>query len=1294
MGRGRVKLLATLAALLCAPVYVGAHSAAPMVFDHVTLQDGLSQATVTDVLQDSQGFLWIGTESGLNRYDGYRIETYSRERGNPQSLANDFIWEIAEDAAGDIWVTTDGGGVARWHRNSDTFSNYHHDDDDPAKLSSDKTRAIMIDTNGRVWIGTRDAGISVLDPEAGTVERLQHDPARPDSLASNNVMEIIEDRAGAVWIGTDAGLDRYEPDTGTFVHYRHDALDPDSLSDDTVISIHEDRAGVLWIGTFEGGLNSFSRGTGRFRQYRHDPDDASSLAHDYVRDIVEDEAGHLWVGTEHGLNFLDRTTGRFARYGNEPSDPFSIQSSFVMSLYQDRGGILWVGTRGGGLSKWNPRSWSFGHHRSSEFGDSILMAFADDGSGGVWVGTLGSGLLHLDLGSGQIRSLDDIVGSELSDTRAMSLLLDQAGVLWVGTMTGGLNRVDPATGRIEVFRADPSREDALSADGIMSLYEDRRGRIWIGTFGGGLNMFDKAERRFYRYGHDSDAPSGLGSQRVTAIVEDLDGLIWAATDGGGLYVLDSDSGEVHSFRHDPDKPLTLSSDSLYAMHVDISGNLWVGTAGGGLDRVVGSGAAPEAVAFENLNKADGLVDNVIYGIQSDRDGRLWMSTNNGLMRYDQRDGSIRPFHQSHGLQDEEFNFGAHHRAADGRLYFGGVGGFNVFEPREIEEGRRPPAVVLTSFETLNAPAETAVPHPMLGHIDLSYRDSVVTFEFAALDYVAPEKNRYSYMLEGFDDSWIENTDVRRVTYTNLYAGKYTFRVRARSSDGVASETELAIPVSVSAAPWRTAWAYALYAGILLALIFSAFRWQRRRLESEATIKQLAYYDQLTGLPNGKLFRERLSGAIAEAGDLHDGIAVLYVDLDHFQRINDSLGHGVGDSVLNTVASRLVRCLHAEEDSADRVELARLGGDEFIIYLRHPGAAKAAEGLAERIMDVLGEPLVTSGHRLSVGGSIGISVFPSHGKNAETLLKNADTAVHQAKQAGRKGFVLYSQSMGAGALARLELEGEIQDAIQRDLFQLYYQPKFCADTLKIVGAEALLRWFHPTRGEISPGYFIPIAEEAGLILDIGRWVTTAACRQIRAWQDADLDSVPVAINLSGEDFYLGDPVSMIRNATRREGVSPELLHIELTESVIMRDVDTVQRALDGLKKLGCLLSIDDFGTGYSSLAYLRRFPLDALKIDRSFVRDIASVQDDDAICAAIIAMAKRLGLSVVAEGVETENQLRRLRAHGCDQVQGYLLGRPVPADLFMEMLSAQRSGAPKTIDPAATSGAKVIGLKRR
>ncbi|MEM6639824.1 MAG: bifunctional diguanylate cyclase/phosphodiesterase, partial [Pseudomonadota bacterium] len=395
-----------------------------------------------------------------------------------------------------------------------------------------------------------------------------------------------------------------------------------------------------------------------------------------------------------------------------------------------------------------------------------------------------------------------------------------------------------------------------------------------------------------------------------------------------------------------------------------------------------------------------------------------------------------------------------------------------------------------------------------------------------------------------------------------------------------------------------------------------------------------------------------------------------VDLDRFKRINDTLGHTVGDNLIRSVAARLSHCVHRRGDRIDEFELARLSGDEFLIFLRHRQARREARVLAREIATELAAPFSSDGQELVLTASVGAAVYPDHGRDGESLLKAADVAVSMAKAEGRRTFRLYSRKMNARAMQRLSLENEIRLALENDHFQLYYQPKYRASDLKIIGAEALIRWFHPTRGEISPANFISVAEEGGQISDLTRWVVHQACRQVSQWQRSGLPVVPIAINLSPEDFLRDDPVAMVRSALSDARISADYLSLEITESALMRDTDRVKNLLDQLKQIGCALSIDDFGTGYSSLAYLRKFPLDMLKIDRSFVSDIATNEDAAAICSAIIAMGRALGLTVVAEGVETDQQLTRLQADGCDQFQGFMLSGAVPAELFMAQLMSQ------------------------
>lgn len=443
-----------------------------------------------------------------------------------------------------------------------------------------------------------------------------------------------------------------------------------------------------------------------------------------------------------------------------------------------------------------------------------------------------------------------------------------------------------------------------------------------------------------------------------------------------------------------------------------------------------------------------------------------------------------------------------------------------------------------------------------------------------------------------------------------------------------------------------------------------------RKKAELQIYDLAFYDRLTGLPNRELYAKQLAIDIDHARRHQEIFSILFVDLDRFKRINDTLGHSMGDALLEAVATRLRQCTRSADHVAraknlacESTELARFGGDEFVLTLRDIGSTDAAASVASRIITAISEPLTFEGHQFVVTPSIGIAMFPQDGQSSDDLLMNADAAMYKAKAAGRNNYRFYSGSMKVRSLQRLELENELRRAIDDEHFELYYQPKVDASSTEIVGAEALLRWNHSELGWISPADFIPIAEETGLILPLGRWVLQAACRQLGAWRHSELSEIRVSVNVSSQQMHSGDLVAVVKDAVSGVGIRAQLLELEITESLLMRDVEETIEALTRLKKLGVGLSVDDFGTGYSSLSYLKRFPIDILKIDRSFVQDLHRDSDDAAICAAILAMAKKLDLEVIAEGVEIEEQLAFLRHHGCDQIQGFLFSKPLAADEF-------------------------------
>lgn len=457
-----------------------------------------------------------------------------------------------------------------------------------------------------------------------------------------------------------------------------------------------------------------------------------------------------------------------------------------------------------------------------------------------------------------------------------------------------------------------------------------------------------------------------------------------------------------------------------------------------------------------------------------------------------------------------------------------------------------------------------------------------------------------------------------------------------------------------------------------------FIWLREditaRKQAEERIRFLAYYDHLTRLPNRVMLQERLREAI-ETARLHSRLlAIMFLDLDQFKRINDTLGHGAGDLVLQEAARRLQESLrHNDYVSIARPEtplpqdlLARLGGDEFVILLTEVGQAEDVTRVARRILNVIAKPFPIGGNEVFIGCSIGIALFPQDGADMELLLKNADTALYHAKDQGRNNYQLYSDWMNVAAVQRLALENRLRKALDNRELSLHYQPQVALDSGRITGVEALLRWNSPEMGMVPPLDFIPVAEETGLIVPIGEWVIRTACNQARAWQEQGLPALRMAINLSARQFADPQPLlDRVAEALAETGLSPDLLEFEITESLLMKE--DVLDALQALKRLGVHLSIDDFGTGYSNLGYLRQFPIDRLKIDKSFVRDISQKQDSDAIAAAVIAMARSLRLSVTAEGVETDIQLKFLQELECDEMQGYYFSYPCPSEQLVSLV---------------------------
>lgn len=833
-------LLAAAAACLLGGWSGAQASDAPLILEHLTTADGLPQGTVFATLQDSQGFVWLATEDGLVRYDGHELFRYAYSRNARDGLPGNYIKAIAEDGHGDLWIAIKDWGVAQWRRATDSFVVYRHDPAKPASLASNAVFTLVVDADNRIWVGTHGSGVDVLEPSSGRIEHLHHDPAGPGSLVDDRVSTLSIDGTGTLWVGTEAGLDRWQPERHAFLHLH--ALDHHSVS-----RVVRDSAGTLWVATFDAGLQRLDREGNLLTSLRRDATDPASIASDDVRAVLEDPAGHLWVGTSAGLDLLNRATGQFSHYRHDPTDADSLRDSFIMSLYQDQAGLVWIGTRAGGVSRWNPHSWELGGRRPEWLGDKLVTAFADGPDGRVWIGTLGGGLTLYDYESGRASSIDALTGrrNALGDQRIMSLHQDRRGTLWIGTFAVGVRKLLPG-GRLESIGVKAGDVRSLSAAGIMTIFEARDGQIWIGTHGGGANIVDPASGLVRQLPYGAATRGATSSPHVTAIAQDARGNLWLGTEGGGLDLARADGTVIRVFRHDPRNPASLPANTVYALTFDARERLWVATDGGGVALVQGSAGAPEAIRFKVYTREEGLPSDTVYGLLSDSSGRVWLSGDAGLARLDPENDHIKTYHREHGLQGEEFDSGAYHRLRDGRLCFGGPGGFNIFDPVRLTENHQPPHVALTRVEVLGVAAPGPKPYWLLDRIELGYRANIVSLDFGALDFASPKRNRLAYRMTGLTDRWLDLGTQRRISLTNIESGDHLLEVRAANSDSIWSGTPLRLTIHRDPAPWKSWWAYLGYALAVLAVIGYRARLQRlkfrqvlaarERLESEVKLR--------------------------------------------------------------------------------------------------------------------------------------------------------------------------------------------------------------------------------------------------------------------------------------------------------------------------------------------------------------------------------------------------------------------------------------------------------------------------
>ena len=814
-------------------------------FSRFTPTNGLSQSNVTCILQDHLGFMWIGTQNGLNKYDGYQFTICRYNPADSNSLPNNHIKAIVEDSSGTLWIGTWGGGLVRYNRKLDKFKRYAHTAG-AGSLSDDYVSCLQFDRNGCLWVGTENGGVDILDPLTGVFRKALLPGQKPGTREDEpRINSFLSDRHGRMWVATEgSGLVVFNADATVFRSYRNDPRDPSSVGADDILSLLEDDKHRIWVGTAGDGLDCYDGGLAAFKHIRGR---SAAFSRSIVFSLAQDQDGRIWAGTENqGIEMIVPDGGVAAGGGvahgggqgrtitHDDMDNSSLGSNSIYALYRDRQGNMWVGTYSAGVNLYNKDMALFTHYKrnldSGSLSSNAILAFAPANDGKIWIATDGGGLNLFDPVRG-IFSHNDLVGGDQATINAnyiTSLCKDPDGNLWTGTVGAGIRVLDRRGRPLRAFHNEPGDTTSLSGDDISALARDASGRIWIAAFGRGLDVYPKggigsSGRGFRHYTHRQGVVS---SNHFRTLYGDSRGNMWIGNFDKGIDLFDAATGTFRHFAR-TDSAGGLSDNNINCFMEDALGAIWVGT-NMGLDRF-----DPRTGTFQAFYVRDGLPDNSVMGIVQDPSGDLWISTLKGVAHYSRKTGAFRNYSIADGLQGDEFKPDAQFRDETGDLYFGGANGFNKWDPRAMHEAVFDPPLVMTKIQLSSHDVRVAHTDddrsPLKEDINslkalvLPFDSSTITFEFATLNYTLARKKLYSYRLIGFDKGWSEYSTRHTATYTHLDAGTYTFAVRGTDNTGSMSTHELTFRLVILPPFWQTWWFRSVCFLALAALLFMIFR---------------------------------------------------------------------------------------------------------------------------------------------------------------------------------------------------------------------------------------------------------------------------------------------------------------------------------------------------------------------------------------------------------------------------------------------------------------------------------------
>ncbi len=814
-------------------------------FEHVGISEGISQINITCIFQDSRGFMWFGTRDGLSRYDGYNFTIYKNDSKDVNTISNNFIQDIKEDKNGNLWIATQLGGINKLDVRHDKFTRFLNDAKNPNSISSNAINKIAFDRNDNLWIATQEAGLNWFSYKENKFKRYFHSEANQNSISGNSVTSVFIDSKNRLWVGTySAGLNVFNSTTGSFSKFLHRDADPATLSGNSITCLFEDAMHRLWVGTQSKGINLFNEKNKTFNRFVHNEKNPASLIGDNILSISQDSEGSLWIGAENaGVSILTNHKDHFENYAHDDIDPNSLGGNSIYSICKDNQGNMWLGSFSGGINLFKKDFSNFTHYRHSTSANSLSNNFVldifEDTAGTIWVGTDGGGINKFNPDKGTFTSF-----MHKKDKRGqignyvLTIAEDSYQKLWVGTWGDGVSVLNRGTNHAINYVNDQNNPNSLSGNNVYKILPTRDKNVWIGTINEGLDVYDRKQHLFRNFKYNSSDPNSLSSDRVYSLLEDNNDNIWIGTYDGGLDLLDRKTNTFTRFQHD-DNHNSISSNSITDLIQDRRGNIWLCTFSG-LNKL-----NPENHKFTVFKKKDGLPSDLIYAVKEDNRGKLWISTNMGISCYNPDRNSFQNFTTEDGLQANEYKPHSAFKSRNGLLYFGGINGFNVFDPQKVKVKKVFAPLVITGFKLFNRVVPIAKnskdPSPLKQNIAycknivLSYQQSFISFEYAALDFGSPDKKEYAYILKDFEKDWNYVGKRNSAFYTNLPPGKYTFSIKYKNNHGFWSPATPGLEITIVPPFWLTWWFKTLALIILVGSIYRFFKYRTGKINQQKEI---------------------------------------------------------------------------------------------------------------------------------------------------------------------------------------------------------------------------------------------------------------------------------------------------------------------------------------------------------------------------------------------------------------------------------------------------------------------------